>query len=77
MNASICKLLLSLRIPIFLALALTMPAVTVDLNSKGEPTARTHSPISTLSEFPKSTVVKFSASIFRTAISVVGSATFY
>ena len=60
--------------PIFLAFALTIPAVTVDLNSNGDPTARTHSPISTLSEFPKSTVVKFSASILRTAISVVGSA---
>ena len=56
MNASICKLFLSLKIPIFLALALTIPAVTVDLNSKGDPTARTHSPISTSSEFPNSIV---------------------
>ena len=50
MKASICKLFLSLNIPIFLALALTIPAVTVDLNSKGDPTARTHSPISKSSE---------------------------
>ena len=56
MKASICRLFLSLNIPIFLAFALTIPAVTVDLNSKGEPTARTHSPISTLSEFPNATV---------------------
>ena len=73
MKASICKLFLSLNIPIFLALALTIPAVTVDLNSKGDPTARTHSPISKSSVSPNSTVDKFSDSIFRTAISVVGS----
>ena len=72
-KASICKLFLSLSIPIFLALALTIPAVTVDLNSNGDPTARTHSPISKSSESPNLTVDRFSASILRTAISVVGS----
>ena len=71
MKASICKLFLSLKIPIFLALALTIPAVTVDLNSNGEPTAKTHSPISTSSESPNSTIGKFFASILSTAISVV------
>ena len=32
-------------LPVFLALALTIPAVTVERNSKGDPTANTHSPI--------------------------------
>ena len=39
--------------PIFLAFALTIPAVTVDLNSNGDPIANTHSPICNLLEFPK------------------------
>ena len=73
MKASICKLFLSLNIPIFLAFALTIPAVTVDLNSNGEPTARTHSPICKLSELPNLIVGKSSASILRIAKSVVGS----
>ena len=53
--------------PIFLALALTIPAVTVDLNSKGDPTANTHSPICKLSELPNFEVCKLSASIFNIA----------
>src|SRR5690606_36214382 len=36
-----------------LALALTIPAVTVEVRLKGLPTAKTHSPILVLSESPK------------------------
>ena len=43
------------RILILLALALTIPAVTVDCNRNGLPTARTHSPICSESEFPNTT----------------------
>jgi rhodanese-related sulfurtransferase len=37
----------------FLALALTIPAVTVEVRLNGLPMASTHSPTSTSSEFPK------------------------
>ena len=59
--------------PIFLAFALTIPAVTVDLNSNGDPIANTHSPICNLLEFPKLEKGRFPASILITARSVVGS----
>ena len=39
------------KIFMFLAFALTIPAVTVDVKLKGFPTASTHSPILTSSEW--------------------------
>ena len=58
----------------FLALALTIPAVTVDVKLNGFPTAKTHSPILRLSELPKIIGCRLSASIFSNAISVEASA---
>ncbi len=56
-----------------LAFALTIPAVTVELNPKGLPTASTHSPILRSSLFPKVIGVSFSASILIRARSVASS----
>jgi hypothetical protein len=50
---------------IFLALALTIPAVTVDARLNGFPTATTHSPISMVSLSPNSIKERFFSSIFR------------
>ena len=55
------------------ALALTIPAVTVDVKLNGFPTASTHSPMCNSSLFPSGIGFKFAASIFKTAISVEGS----
>ena len=57
----------------FRALALTMPAVTVDVRLKGLPTANTHSPMWRLSESPNEMIGRLSASIFSRAMSVEGS----
>ncbi len=57
----------------FLALAETIPAVTVDVKLKGLPTASTHSPTRMLSLFPIGIAVNPFASIFSTATSVEGS----
>ena len=57
----------------FRALADTMPAVTVEVRLKGLPTAKTHSPILSSSEFPIGMAAKLVPSILRTAISVEGS----
>lgn len=57
-----------------LFLALTIPAVTVEVKLNGLPTAKTHSPTSKSSELPKETYLKSSPSIFIKAISVSGSA---
>ena len=55
-------------------LALTIPAVTVEVKLSGLPTANTHSPTRTSSEFPKAMAAKGAeGSIFRTAKSVLGS----
>ncbi len=66
------------RILRFLPLALTIPAVTVEVRSSslvenGLPTARTHSPSLSLSESPYFIKGKPLASIFSNAISVLGS----
>ena len=58
---------------IFLALALTIPAVTVEVKLNGLPTASTQSPISTSSEFPNSVNGRLFSSILSNAISVPGS----
>src|SRR5699024_12230876 len=55
-------------------LALTIPAVTVEVKLNGLPTANTHSPTFNFSESPKGIVGKSVASILIKAISVVGSA---
>ena len=55
------------------ALALTIPAVTVDVKPNGLPTARTHSPTLRASELPIGITGKFSASILMRARSVVSS----
>ena len=55
------------------ALALTIPAVTVDVNPNGFPTANTHSPTFKLSESPNLTMGRSLASIFINAKSVEGS----
>ena len=48
-------------------LALTIPAVTVEVKLSGLPTANTHSPTRTSSEFPKAMAAKGAeGSIFRT-----------
>ncbi len=53
--------------------ALTIPAVTVEVRSNGFPTAKTHCPTLTLSEFPNFIKGRLSASTFTRAMSVVGS----
>ena len=55
------------------ALALTMPAVTVELNPNGLPTASTHSPILTASESPNVIGLSPEASILIRARSVFSS----
>ena len=55
------------------ALALTIPAVTVEVSWKGLPTANTHSPTFNLSESPKVMIGRSLASIFNSARSVDGS----
>jgi len=55
------------------AFALTIPAVTVELRSKGLPTASTHSPGVIRSESPYLRKGRFLARIFNKARSVVGS----
>ena len=58
----------------FRPLALTMPAVTVEVKFKGFPTASTHSPTFTSSELPKLSVGKSSVGVvLRSAKSVLGS----
>ena len=54
-------------------LALTIPAVTVDVKLNGLPTAKTHSPTFSFSESPKGIVGRSFASILIKAISVAGS----
>ena len=63
----------ALRMLMLRALALTMPAVTVDVRLKGLPTANTHSPMWRLSELPNEMIGRLSASIFSRAMSVDGS----
>ncbi|MNE37191.1 hypothetical protein D3C80_1310330 [compost metagenome] len=58
---------------IFLAFALTIPAVTVEVRLNGFPTASTHSPTRKSSLFPIEIGFSPGASIFKTAISVEGS----
>ena len=60
--------------PIWRALALTIPAVTVLLSPSGLPTASTHSPIFTLSELAMTMAGRSLASILMSARSVVLSA---
>ena len=55
------------------ALALTIPAVTVEVRLNGLPTANTHSPIFSASELPNGITGRFLASIFSNAMSVEGS----
>ena len=55
------------------ALALTIPAVTVEVNPNGLPTAKTHSPTLSASELPMGITGNFSASILMRAKSVVAS----
>ena len=62
------------KIFIFLALALTIPAVTVDVKLNGLPTANTQSPNLTSSEFPNCANERFISLIFKSAKSVFGSA---
>ena len=66
-------LLLSPPIEIPRPLALTIPAVTVDVRLNGLPTASTHSPTFNFSESPNGIVGRSFASTFINAISVVGS----
>ena len=63
---------LSCKIPILLPLALTIPAVTVDDNENGLPTAITHSPTCTFLELPSVIAGKPLSLIFITARSVDG-----
>ena len=61
-------------VPRSLALAETIPAVTVEVKLYGFPTARTHSPTFTESEFPNVVYGSVSsASIFSKAISIFES----
>ena len=59
---------------IFRAFALTIPAVTVEVKLNGLPTAKTHSPTLSASEFPKRITGSCVASILSNAMSVLGSA---
>ena len=65
---------LSDNILILRALALTIPAVTVEVRLNGFPTANTHSPTLKSSLFPSAIGFKFGAFIFKIATSVEGSA---
>jgi hypothetical protein len=53
MKLSIGVLEFLLNKSMLLPFAETIPAVTVEFNPKGFPTARTHCPTSTISEFAK------------------------
>ena len=76
--ASVCKKLsIALCSSIILMsrpFAEIIPAVTVEVRLNGLPTARTHWPNLTSSEFATLTFVNSIPSIFNKAISVVGSA---
>ena len=69
-NASIPPLL---SIFILRDLALTIPAVTVELRLYGFPIAKTHSPTFKLSESANFKKLRFSSSIFSKAKSLSGS----